>query len=62
MPYCFGTFKSNYKGSGDNGQMLLQAMAQLIGVEVARYDIKASVIKFELEDERVECIAFNNNK
>ena len=42
--------------------MLLQAMAQLIGVELVRYDIKASVIKFGLEGERVECIAFNNSK
>jgi len=62
MPYCFGTFKSNYKGNCENGQMLLQAMAQLIGVELVRYDIKASVIKFGLEGERVECIAFNNSK
>ncbi len=62
MPYRFRTANNNPSGSSESDQPLLQATAHASGIQVLRDDVEASVLRLELEEGRVEYVAFNPSR
>lgn len=58
-PYRIRTFNNNPGGSNERDQPPLQATAHASGIEVVRDDVAATILKLELEEGRVEYVAFN---